>query len=760
MNHRLRKLLSVSLAELGIGESRSESDRLWSSLFQYQREAVLFLEAAFARFGGGILADAVGLGKTWVALSVLARAQRRGQGAVAFVPAPLKTMWRRMAERWEIDVRVHGHGVLAHREFQPDRWSDRSLLVVDEAHHFRNPKTRRYPHLARLAAGRRLLLLTATPINNSLGDLAALIELFLGARAREELGVPDVREALEGSAGTEPAWLGSMVLRRGRRELPVERGRRSFPERSVSAIDYSLEDTWGGRLGEHLELFERSPELFLPGFESRGGELLSLFLARRFESSRAAFLASLERQKKYLTRLGEALSLGRRLTRRAHRRLFPGREGPEQGVFLEVLLGELRGCDAESLEGPLRFVQAWIDLVRAAPSTSAKLSALLSRMQTWSSGERVVLFTEFRDTSIWLEQVLMKLPDRVVARLDPRTARVMGRRTTREEVLCRFAPFAQAANVRRGERIDILISTDLLSEGTNLQDAKHVVSWDLPWNPVRLEQRIGRIDRLGSRHERIFGWTLRPSDGDILSPVLSALERKRALARLALGAELTVLPGEVATGGDRFGRQPGPSSLWRLAREVAGSERPVQRPPPLLLSVTGIPSAGRGSFFCFRPSSGRASAWRFVDARKRVWRDPEWIAAHLLKWVAKGESGGKPGATFHRDWERCHEPRPSSPGIRGMSPPRAALRATLEERLVGCQLLGDQDRSRELGTRLDRLRWPQSIGVELLLDDLVHRAGDVEEEALLRELDRLLEVASEGEGAPGGKELLVGLSLV
>ncbi len=150
------------------------------SLQPHQMAAVREIRTLMTGFGGALLADEVGLGKTFVGLA-LAREARR---PLVIAPMGLRGMWLQAAARAGVRVTMWSADALSRGESAPRIEGGWDLIIVNEAHHFRNPLTRRYRALARLTAGIRILLLSATPVHNRTGDLVAMLELFLGARAR------------------------------------------------------------------------------------------------------------------------------------------------------------------------------------------------------------------------------------------------------------------------------------------------------------------------------------------------------------------------------------------------------------------------------------------------------------------------------------------------------------------------------------------------------------------------------------------------
>ncbi len=507
-------------------------------LLPHQADAVLRASAILGRFGGVLVADGVGLGKTFIALALAARERERGSDAVAIVPAALRSEWMRAARQTGVSVPLYTHTQLAR---SCPALSDRvGLVLVDEAHAFRNAATRRYAALADLTAGRRVALLTATPLNNTPADIAALVSLFSGRDRFREFGVPDLPAALQDTdPGAAALALTAISVCRSRR-LVQDRFPAlvpAFPARRLApAVEYDLGAAYAGRLETLLELLARFVAA-IPAAE-RGAALLHFALLRRLESSRAALLRSLRRHRAFLTELGAAAACGRRLSRREFHALFPRQDGDEaQLVFLPLLLdpGDSPGPD-EWLERS-RALDAALALVDAADSGGdPKLAALEALLEGECAVRKALIFTEYRDTALYLSRCL---------RRRFRVLTVTGRfawagvdRISRRLALDAFAPVSRGR--ARHPLLDggILVATDVASEGMNLQDATAVVNYDLPWNPVRVMQRVGRVDRIGALGREVVVAHLVPAGGmRTLTGVLRTLRTKLEAVPRTIGVE-------------------------------------------------------------------------------------------------------------------------------------------------------------------------------------------------------------------------------
>lgn len=539
-------------------------------LLPHQAEAVARARAILARFGGVLVADGVGLGKTFVGLALAVLEREKGGDAVAFVPAALRAEWADASAKAQVPLAIHSHTELART---PPSLAPRcSLLLIDEAHGFRNPRTRRYDALARLAVGRRVALLTATPVNNTAADLAALIHLFAAPDRFRELGTADLGAALaEPEAATAALALGALSVCRTRRlvEQRFPALRAAFPRRVLMpTIRYDLDAVYDGSLHAVLTALGA-----LSAGAERGGALMHLSLLRRLESSRAAFRRTLLRHRDFLAEWARARETGVALSRSDYRSAFPRHDADESQLVFWPLLQATGGAarlDLAPWREAIDRALALVDVAETAPDPkAAALEALLGGAL---AGTKTIVFTEYRDTALDLLRRL-RTRFRVMAVVGDAAWTATGR-LTRTEALDAFAPRARGAAPNVLLDADVLIATDVASEGMNLQDAAAVVNYDLPWNPVRVVQRVGRADRLHSAHPNVFVAHLLPAGGlGTLTGVLGTLRAKLARAPRAVGAE----PDPLAALWWVDGGAPHPEALeresWRRLAPFEARER-------------------------------------------------------------------------------------------------------------------------------------------------------------------------------------------
>ncbi len=459
-------------------------------LADHQRDAVERALALLDAKGGVLLADDVGLGKSFVAAEVMRR-WRSEEPAELIVPAALVAQWRATLEQFEIDARILTHDGICSDPYLPR--PTRRLVVVDEAHAFRNPLTRRYAALARRCAGARVLLVTATPVCNSIADLEALLRLI----ARDDLlandGVPSIDVAFERrDAEIIERIVTTLVIRRDRSVLPAELQFGALDRRVVRHPVFAL------------PLID---ELRFPLVDENG--IVRRFLRRRLESSEAAFIESVRRQLRFYDRALAAIASGRALPKRDYRRAFAHEE--DRDAFQEVLFWELFAPAGESDPAAIRDEMEKLESLLAAASCSPCEKRRMLMALIREEREPMLIFTGSAATATDLRDAI-----------GGRCGLVTSRERSRDSVLHAFT---------RGT-LNVIVSTDLAAEGLNLQRAGVVVHYDIPWNPVKLDQRNGRAHRIGQTRESVRAIYFLPESRE--TGIVETIARKNRVRRRAL----------------------------------------------------------------------------------------------------------------------------------------------------------------------------------------------------------------------------------
>lgn len=421
--------------------------------------------AALDRFGGALVADAVGSGKTYVALAVAAARRRT---AVCLVPAMLARQWSEVARRLDVKVEIGTHEQASRGRLPEIRTG---LVIIDESHHFRNPRTRRYRHTAPWLLGRQVLLLSATPIVNRLEDLAH--QLLLGVRDDALIadGIASLRAAL--AEGGSASAVGRLVI-----EEPAEAGLR--PARSTGVCPATAREEAGAR-----RLLESLDGLRL-SLHAPIAALIRSVLLRAAASSPAALATALRRYRGLLLHGADARRAGRSLGR-AELREFAGE------LDDQLVLWELVSDGQATLELALDDLDAIAGVLRTC-AEAAEPDDKLGRLRSLLSDRRTTLvFTTRRETVRYLRD-----------RLDGSVAWCTGDRSGLGHAgAARAAVMGWFQEPGAHPMPRCLVTTDVAAEGLDLRRAERVVHYDLPWTPMRVEQREGRAVRLGSTHNRI-----------------------------------------------------------------------------------------------------------------------------------------------------------------------------------------------------------------------------------------------------------------
>ncbi len=573
-------------------------------------EAIRLLD----RWGGVLVADAVGLGKTYIGLSLLEHEllNRRKRGrvprGVVICPAQLRDLvWRPRIAEYGIPVAdVLSQEEIGRADFDWKRFRNVDVVLVDESHNFRNPDTNRYRNLIRLlTAGRRkrVVLLTATPVNNSLYDL--YYQLLLMARGDDRYyrpaGIANLRQYIKAAVegGMEIfELLEETTVRRSRADIRrrqeageeiVISGRSiHFPERRLERVEYDLDGTYQGLYREltngierlnlvayNLAAFARTRSRDIDQANQRNTALIALMkmlYLKRLESSAAAFEASIERQAQFQERFLATLRQGRLLDAAHYRKLLAVEAEDERPERAEDILRELPPVSPEAYDmgaveqrvrddiATFEEIIASIRRVRARTvehDGDDKLRRVKELLAGHLKGQKVLIFSSYHDTARYLHHQLTTDGAWLAATGQPGIDVITGetKPDERKRLIERFAPKANRPPEEEGGNfwqpggsdIQILISTDVLSEGQNLQDAGVVINYDLHWNPVRLIQRAGRVDRIGSEFASIELYNVFPEDElESLLGLVRRLASRIAQIDQTVGLDASVL-GEIVS---------------------------------------------------------------------------------------------------------------------------------------------------------------------------------------------------------------------
>lgn len=594
-----------------------------------QADAARRVSDAIAEFGGAILADAPGTGKTYVALAV-ARAFDR---CVVLAPASLRAMWHDAARAANIRVTF----VSLEAVSRDARVPDAPFLIVDEAHRAATRRTRRYRRLTALAARTPLLLLTATPVRNRPDELIALLALFRG---------PD-------AGRMAPAVLPRCVVRSATAEPVTVRDGRLLTAPPVRGLAAALQAL-------------PPPALLADGSDGRG--LVAIGLARAWCSSLAALDAALARRLHRGAAMLDTLRDGRLPSQRELRAWVVGDDSSQ--VAFSFLASPFES-DAitpaiDAVEAHLRGVRRIRALVGPAVDRDIRARAQFLRgiVAELRPGGAVVAFTVSATTARSLFRALRHVPG--AALLTSAGARTAGGPVARHDIVSALDPATAAPSSSRFA-IRLVIATDLLSEGVNLQRASDVVHLDDPWTPAAVSQRNGRVARIGSIHRQVTVHRIDPPPAAARLVDMAARHRtkRRASARaLSPGEAWSAFRATVAPW-----RSTAPSARWSAAA-CAGT---------VDAAIVLVHDHDRAVLLAGQPvASGR---WRMTNDPRALLKtatavtaSPQTLPAHALAAIERAVAR----------WIRGHQAARNAGVDHVASRDRQALVRRIETVLAGC----------------------------------------------------------------------------
>ena len=661
-----------------------------------QRRTLGELRAAIAEFGGALLADPPGTGKTVLALAVA----RDATAVLVLGPSTLRTQWLAAAERAAVPIVFVSHEALSRRGAR----CEAEFVIVDEAHHLRTVTTRRYANAAAACLGAKVLLLSATPVVNRVADRDALLGLFMGSRA-EQLSATE---------------LGRCVVRR--REAGEDRP----ALRRLGALVAHVEID-----GIGAALRELPPPIPVAG-GATATALIVMTLAMAWQSSLAALDAALRRRVQRGGALGDLLRAGRLPSHAALRHwvlhddatqlALPWLVAPATGVSAAVSSSALLA----SLERHLAAIGALRGLIGPHRARDAALRADAIRALLASHPDhRMIVFARHAETVRALHAALRGEPG-VVAIIGTRVRAASGR-WSRDEVLRAIGPGAGAHEAHDPRAIRLVLSTDALAEGVEMQGVGIVLHADLPWTPARLEQRVGRVVREGSgAREVLETWFAAPRGARALVRLGARLARKSRLRRQAVRE------------GDARGEIVGILEAWLAAGSMPGACGPHRLESRRDVTATAL--ADVDGFISVTSEREPAqlvcgvhdgARWRVGSAPRRVLavlrashhREPD-AAASLSPQGGPWPDGSPPGIT----------PR----GVRRLLARVLARRLALEVTGTACGGVPHSRRARRLERVRERLARLLERAPSLARPVLAERHA-----AILRMLARPLEAARE-----------------
>ena len=714
---------------------------IWQVLFEFQRHGAQAVIRKLLTHRGCILADSVGLGKTYTALAVVKYFENLNDRVLVLTPKKLRENWTVyqaqnnsplnpfIKDRFAYTTLSHTDltretGKVGDINLETLNWGNYDLVVIDESHNFRNnSKGRRDEdgNLIRKSRYERLLeeiinsgvptkvlLLSATPVNNDLSDLRNQLLLISGGQDtafHESIGVSSISGVLGVAqrefnqwASKEPrqaeallerlsagffSLLDGLTLARSRKHIRDHYGHEltrlgGFPERQKPLAVFADVDTrnlFPSYEAIHKQISGYKLALFYPAnyllenfkslydkdavqnFSQANRErylvgMMKVNFLKRLESSVHSFAVTLERTCEKITDLIAKLeAFQARKQGGEFDSIEPESEDDDElqaalqvgkrikydlrHLNVEAWLKDLRDDDEQ-----LRAVLEQARLVKASRDAKlAELRALIgAKLETPTtnklglSNRKTLVFTAFADTARYVYEQLEPWARAqgvhialVVGAGDNATS--LGR-SEYNAILTNFSPISksrtQLPNFPQDQEIDILIATDCISEGQNLQDCDYLVNYDIHWNPVRLIQRFGRIDRIGSQNERIQMVNFWPTDD--LNIYLNL--KNRVEARMAL-VDITATA------------QDNPLTLEQIRTELSYRDQQLLRLKDEVLDLEDL--EGGISLADFSLDDFRMDLNNFLDAHKDAL---EAAPLGLFGLVNEEGSSARPGIVF------------------------------------------------------------------------------------------------------------------
>ena len=520
---------------------------------EYQRAGVVDALEKIEAYNGVILSDVVGLGKTVLAARLF---QALGEGVLVVCPPTLKDYWEKELNLFEVKNKVISIGNLN----EDLKNFDYKYVLVDEAHRFRNDASARYDDLYHLCQDSKVVLVTATPLSNKIEDLKSLIDLFckdedneiLGnmsldiffdqasnklkkmRKEADEQGLEYKKKAKKMLDAVREKVLKHLMLRRTRSDIkksyPADVKNHAFPEilkpnRVEYTFDEKTKDVFDAtiRLLTKLRYARYTPKLHLKKKEdsskAQEGNLkgfMKTLLLKRLESSFYAFKQSVNRfitsHEKFLEEYDNGYVLvsasvegiedkGDAVDEGVEQAVKKGKETPAED-FKPSLYNEV----SEDCENLKEIQKLW-----SSHNEDPKLDKCVHIIENELSHSKLILFTEAKETGDCIYEALNeKFPNEVIlysSNEGKYNEKNLSSKPAMKKIEEAFDPMKEGNSTP----IRILVTTEVLAEGVNLHRSNVVINYDLPWNPTRVLQRVGRVNRLGTKHDKIHIYNFFPT---------------------------------------------------------------------------------------------------------------------------------------------------------------------------------------------------------------------------------------------------------
>jgi len=575
----------------------------------YQRDAVLDAKEKIKAYGGVFLSDVVGLGKTY--MGALLAQQLKGTTLVIAPPALIDEHnpggWKRVLRDFEVKSIVESKGKLDQIVKKYD-YTAYQNVIIDESHEFRNEETQRYDYLSSICKGKNVVLISATPFNNSPSDLLSQIKLFQPSH-NSTLPNPKVRDlesyfkrldkrqkmvnkdedpelylrvSKEISADIRENVLQYLMVRRTRNSInkyyqnDLKTNNLEFPTvKTPIPVYYEFTDYINEVFDETLRLinknltyakyrplaieYQKNPEIKFSNSQNMMGNFIKILLVKRLESGNVAFKKSIDNSIKiHENAIKIFKQKGEFFTSRDYNwKIFDLIEDDDidkvdelinSGKIKRYLKDEFTDKFIVDLENDLNILtnikEKWASITEY-PKRERLVDLLNGNLL---KDKKIIIFTEFIDTANDIYKLIKeRCTDKVMLYTGKSSKRDM------DDVLFNFDANVKKSSQKNDYRI--LIATDTLSHGVNLHRSNVIINFDIPWNPTKIMQRVGRVQRLGTDFDEVYIYNFFPTDPiEENIQIESLAKNKIAMFIELLGNDSQLLTDEPIRSFDLFDR--------------------------------------------------------------------------------------------------------------------------------------------------------------------------------------------------------------
>ncbi|OYD17568.1 helicase [candidate division WOR-3 bacterium JGI_Cruoil_03_44_89] len=674
---------------------------------EYQREAVQDTKSKLKEYGGVFLSDVVGLGKTYISAML---AQELSGRNLIICPPVLKEYWQDTFTGFNLQATVESLGKLD--QLAKKGTEDYENIFIDEAHRFRNESNQTYEKLKEICWGKKIILVSATPQNNTPIDLLSQIKLFQKGHKSTIPGLQDIERYFnslqkklkgidrqsdfakyisiikENSKAIRENVLKDLMVRRTRGDVEkyfsqdLKNEKLKFPTiRDPEKVYYEFDEETDRTFNKTIEkikgfqYFRYTPILYLKNPKPEEKEelvgqrnlrrFMKILLVKRLESSFFAFKKTLNRFISSYERFikmfeGGTVYISKKYTHRIFELLNNDDEDEimrlvEEEKIRQYKIDEFKDGYVDNLRRDLRVLREIESLwknITADPKIE-KFKEILESDKILK-GKKIIVFTESRETAEYLEQNLKSTyKDAVMSYSSQSSARIQDKVIENYDPKCKYPK----------DDISLLISTEILSEGVNLHRSNVVVNYDLPWNPTRVIQRVGRINRVDTTFNDIYIYNFFPTkqSNDVMKLEEAAIGKLQSFHDM-LGEDAAYLTdGEEVGSHELFNRVNSKRVIGGEDEELGDSEleylmeiRAVRdKNPDLFEKIKYLPKKARSAkkypveedavLTFFRKGSLRKV---FITDSKSTRELDFFLTANILKSVPE-EKREKPGKKFY-----------------------------------------------------------------------------------------------------------------